>query len=471
MRSFTSGFLKETLFPHFEERKKIEAVLERVLAAGGRVYVVGGAVRDLFIDRATKDVDLEVHGLALDALENILRSFGVVNTIGKFFGVLRWEHSAVEWAVPRQDKSGRKPNVTIDPTLDITQALRRRDLTMNAMALDLATGEFIDPFGGYKDLMEKRARTPDPYFFTQDPLRFYRVMQFIARFELTPDEELDRVCATMSIKDISQERIEAEFDKLFLLSRTPSRGIRWIESLYRLPEVLPELAATVGILQEQSWHPEGDVFEHTMQALDAAAMYVLPDDHEKLVLLSAALCHDLGKALSTRIMDGRIRSIGHEITGVPLAQSLMKRITGNKKRIATVVKLVRYHMNPGSLVKGNASLAAYKRLAIKLFPETNCAFLALLAQADKRGRNPLRYIPLPGPIQDIQIFKDRAQEAGVLFGPVPPLLQGADLLTSMKPGPSLGAALKEAYALQINEGIEDKEVLKKRLLKKLGSVR
>ncbi len=467
MQTFTADFLKETLFPHADERKKIDHVLNDVTKAHGRIYVVGGAVRDLFIGRTTKDVDLEVHGLPLEALENILRSFGVVNTIGKFFGVLRWEYSRIEWAVPRKDESGRKPNVTLNPTLDITTALKRRDLTVNAMALDLATGEFIDPFGGYKDLKEKTARTPDAYFFTQDPLRFYRVMQFIARFNLTPDDELNRVCATMSIKDISQERIEAEFDKLFLLSDEPSRGIRWIESLGRLSEVLPELGATVGILQEKSWHPEGDVFEHTMQVIDAAATYLLPDDFQKVTLLSAALCHDLGKAVSTRVLDGRIRSIGHEITGVPLAKSLLKRITGNKKRIAVVTKLVRYHMDPGSFIKGNASLAAYKRLSIKLFPETNCAFLALLAQSDRRGRNPLRGVPLEDQASEITQFEEMASKAGVLFAPVPPILQGADLMNFIEPGPSLGAALKKAYELQINEDIEDKEVLKKRILKEL----
>lgn len=467
MRSITSTRIFK-LFPDAAERERVLGVLDRVAKVGGHVYIVGGAVRDLCIDRPIKDVDIEVHGIALEQLEALLKSFGVVNTIGKFFGVLRWEHSLIDWAIPRKDYAGRKPQVTIDPAMGIVQALRRRDLTINAMALDLATGHLEDPFGGYKDLMHKIARSPDPRFFTEDPLRFYRVMQFIARFELEPDDQLNQVCSTMSISDISSERIEAEFDKLFLLSTCPSRGIRWIESLGRLSEVLPELAATVGILQEQSWHPEGDVFEHTMQAIDAAAECSLPDAADKLTLVSAVLCHDLGKAVCTYIAEGRIRSKGHAEAGVPLARCLMNRITSNKKRIATVCTLVKFHMDPSSFIKNNASLAAYRRLAVKLAPYTTCAFLALVVEADRRGRNPLRTVPLSGPIEMVEEFKKKAAEAGVLCAPLPPLLSGLDLLDTIEAGPELGEALKKAYDMQIKHDIRDKDELKKRLLKILA---
>ena len=107
--------------------------------------------------------------------------------------------------------------------------------------------------------------------FVEDPLRLFRVMQFIGRFTMKPDKQLNEICARMSLKGISVERIESEFDKLLLKSKRPSLGIRWLLEIGRLQEIFPELAATIGVQQEPDWHPEGDVFEHTMQSLDAAA--------------------------------------------------------------------------------------------------------------------------------------------------------------------------------------------------------
>lgn len=461
---FVPASLLQKLFAHDDERELVQKALQAIEQAGGKGFLVGGAVRDLLIDSPIKDVDIEVYGLSLESLGQALQKFGIVNYIGKSFGVLRWEHSTIDWAVPRRDSAGRKPQVAFDPSMSMSDALRRRDLTINAMAINLATGELVDPFGGCQDLKNRTARSPDSRFFTEDPLRFYRVMQFIARFQLTPDAELNRVCATMDISSVSSERIEAEFDKLFLLASIPSSGIRWINGLNRLSEVLPELALTVGILQQIDWHPEGDVFEHSMQALDAAADCLYPDDTCKLILLSAALCHDLGKAVSTHIREGRIRSTGHDRAGVALAKSLMGRITHNKKRIATVCKLVRHHMAPLIFIRDHASDAAYRRLAAKLSPDATCAMLALLAEADKRGRNPARGVPLPGPISGVVQFKERAEAVGVLCEPLPPVLAGTDLLDIFKPGPCLGLALDRAYEMQINENITDKDTLKKRLM-------
>ncbi len=446
------------------ELNRVRQALQAIEVAGGKAYLVGGAVRDLLLDRVAKDSDIEVHYLSLEELEKVLQAYGVVNQVGKFFGVLKWEHSAIDWSIPRRDFAGRRPDVELNPAMGIKQALRRRDLTINAMALDLATGDLIDPFNGQSDLSNRVARSPDIKFFAEDPLRFYRVMQFIARFELVPDAELNELCRTMEIASVSVERIEAEFDKLFLLARSPSRGIRWVAVLGRLSEVLPELAATVGILQRYDWHPEGDVFEHTMQAIDAAAQLEYDSQYDKLLIVSAALCHDLGKAISTFIRDGRIRSTGHDIEGVPLAKSLMSRLTHHKKRRASVAKLVWHHMAPGLFVRNNASDAAYRRLAVKLAPDVNCYLLSLLAEADMRGRNPVRGSPLPGPIPAVVQFREHAERVGVLYGPVPFLLVGADLLDVLSPGPELGKVLKRAYDLQINENITDKSLLKKRAL-------
>lgn len=446
---------------------KVHAIVAAINSNKGRALLVGGAVRDMVMGRNVKDVDIEVYGLREDELENVLKQFGPVSVVGKAFGVFRVHGLDVDWSLPRADSPGRKPTVVIDPFMSVGTAARRRDLTMNAMALDLMTDELIDPCNGMSDIKNKILRTPDARFFIQDPLRFYRVMQFIARFEMSPDDELNALCAEMDIADISRERIEQEFRKMFLLSVRPSHGIRWLHKIGRLHEVLPELAATVGVEQNPQWHPEGDVFEHTMQAIDAAAIIAQKYDNEfdKLVLLYAALCHDLGKVTTTTNVNGVIKSIGHEKDSKKFARTMMKRITHNNDLIAAVSSLVLYHMTPLQFTSSKAKLPAYKRLANKLVHTVNMLMLIDLCIADKRGRNGAGHEPLTSDFPDVEIFKNKVEQAGVATSGVEPILKGADLLDIIQPGPQMGKLLASAYEVQIEQGITDKQVLKEHVVK------
>lgn len=433
-------------------------IVNHLLQQHASVYAVGGAVRDLLLGLPIHDLDIEVHGITSDQLEKILSAFGRVHYDGKSFGVFRIGGLPVDWSLPRRDSFGRKPLVEVDPSMTISEALKRRDVTMNAMAVALATGELIDPFGGYADVKNRVLATPDPTFFVQDPLRFYRVMQFVARFDMRPNTELNRVCASMDISTISAERIHAEFDKLCMLSKRPSLGIYWLKDIGRLHEVLPELAATVGIEQEPAWHPEGDVFEHSMQALDGAAARDL-DRAARKVLCYAALCHDLGKVTTTRRIDGRLRSLGHEQAGVAPARALCKRLTGSKTVVEQVALLVRHHMAPGHFVMNHAQPKAYKKLAKVLAPDVNLYMLSELAYADKLGRNPARTGPLTGPLPIIDEFIQRAREYGVLYEPEKPILTGADLMPLGFQGAALGRALDRVYEYQITQQSPNKETL------------
>jgi tRNA nucleotidyltransferase (CCA-adding enzyme) len=268
----------------------------------------------------------------------------------------------------------------------------------------------------------------------------------------------------MSLKGISVERIEAEVDKLFLKSKRPSLGIRWLKDIGRLGELFPELAATIGVEQEPDWHPEGDVFEHTMQSIDAAAQLTFDSNHEKLMALYGVLCHDLGKAVTTKIIDGRLRSLGHEDAGVPLAKSMMKRFTRRVDLIDAVAKLVKHHMAPVAFVKTSAKLPAYKRLAVKLAPETNIQLLAKVSLADRRGRNGTSQLPLTDEIPEIIQFLKIAENASIMYKPEDPILHGRDVLGIIEPGPQMGQLLKRAYEIQIEQGIKDKHELLKRIL-------
>jgi len=453
--------------------EKISPILHEIKTMGGTAYLVGGSVRDLVLARPLKDFDIEVHGLDPVILESILEKFGTVVLVGKQFGVLRLFHLDIDWSLPRRDSIGRKPTIFVDPTMTLEHACRRRDITINAMALNLHEYHeykelrIIDLYGGLEDIKNKRLRAVDSTLFTQDPLRFFRVMQFIGRFEMQPDLELTTICKTMSLSDdtgpLARERIFEEIKKLCLKSRRPSLGFRWLEAIGRLHEIFPELYALIGVPQRKDYHPEGDVFEHSMQALDAAAQYDgYQDEDEKFLITIAALCHDLGKPMTT---DENLHCHGHDHAGVMPAQSLLKRITDDIFLSKAVSKLVRYHLAPFMLLREGAGARAYKRLAAKLAPEVTMRQLGLVALADHRGRNSESNEPLVLYQDKYDQFIAKAQEANVVHKPEAPVLLGRHLLDDIPAGPKMGKLLDKAYEIQIDEGITDVEELKRRVLK------
>ncbi|MBD3231129.1 HD domain-containing protein [Candidatus Dependentiae bacterium] len=461
----------------FKSIEEIKPILQDIVKVGGVAYLVGGSVRDLVLGKTIKDIDIEVHKISLDKLQNCLKKFGPVRLVGKKFGVLRIDGLDIDWSLPRKDSKGRKPKVEIDPEMTINQALRRRDLTMNAMAIDLSEfiknpnmePKIIDPFGGLEDIQEKKLRAVDAQFFLQDPLRFFRVMQFLARFEMEPDKCLNELCKEMDLHDVylnkpvSKERIFEEIKKLFLKSRRPSLGFRWLHKINRLRDIFPELYDLISVEQRKDYHPEGDVFEHTMQTLDAAAQFdEYQNQGEKFLLMLAALCHDLGKAITT---DENLSCKGHEKAGVPITKKLLKRFVLDKDLIKSVCKLVKYHLRPGQLLQQESSIKAYKRLAKALAPEISLRQVAILNLCDVRGRNPKKHVPLKRVYQDrFEKFLNKIREINIEHGPEEPVLKGRHLLDVIQPGPEMGKLLKKAYEIQMDENIKDVEELKKRVL-------
>lgn len=461
--------IQNRVYDLLDKYKAIVPIIEKISQKKGSSYLVGGAVRDLLLDIDISDIDIEVHNLNFEDLSNLLSEFGTVNYVGKSFGVLKVGNIPIDWSLPRRDSSGRKPDVKIDPDLTIEEALKRRDLTINAMAIDLKNISLIDPFGGFNDLQNKILRSPDNNFFVQDPLRFYRVMQFIPRFGMYPSDDLNQVCKTMDISNISIERIEYEFEKMLLKSVKPSLGFLWLKDIGRIKEILPELADTIKTKQEIEWHPEIYVFTHLMQSLDAAAKFDYKDDNEKLIMMYAALCHDLGKATTTRFIDGRLRSLGHEKAGISLTKRMLKRITKKVDLISQVAALVGFHMVPLSYIRCDAKKSTYKKFALKLKKyDLNIFMVSKLCLADKQGRNGKSSEPLDITFKDLDQFIQNASDAGVLYSYVEPLLLGRDLKNLVEPGPRMGEILKYAYKIQLDKDISDKELLKQKVIKKFN---
>jgi len=443
-----------------------KGIAEELSRAGGRAYLVGGSVRDRLLGLASKDLDIEVHGLAPERVEQILSSFGEVICVGRAFGVYRIKGLDADFSLPRRDnKIGaghRGFEVQIDPDLDLTEASRRRDLTINSMALDLVSGELLDPHGGQADLNAGVLRATDPASFAEDPLRGLRVAQFAARFDLRPDAQLISLCESLDLSELPGERILEEIRKLLLKGSLPSAGLSILEQTGQI-RFFPELAALIEVPQDPEWHPEGDVWVHTLMVVDAAAVLRSETDQPE-ALMFGALCHDLGKAVTTVRERGRIRSPGHSEEGEPLVESLLGRMKAPHDLIRQVALLTRYHLLPYFLVREQATARAYRRLARRLWEASvSMAQLELVARADHLGRTTPE--ALAGTFPEGDEFLRRAEELRVEQEAPADVVLGRHLIArGLEPGPGFGPLLARCREVQDETGWTDPDRILDRVL-------
>ena len=360
---------------------------EDVASEGGRAFFVGGYVRDQLMGRETKDIDVEVYGIAPERLRALLAKRGRVYEKGAFFGVLSLEHTHLDIAMPRREsRTGAKHtdfDVSVDPFLSTKEASRRRDLTVNAMLMDICTGQIVDHWGGREDLKSGVLRHVDASTFPEDALRVFRVAQFAARFEMRVAQETIELCRGMDVRDLTRERVYEETCKALLQAKQPSVFFAVLEAVGHLEEFFPEVAATRGVPQNPQYHPEGDVYRHTMLVLDQAAL-LRHRAVEPLFFMFAALCHDLGKIDSTRIEeDGRITSHMHPVSGRPIAARQLRRLSDNARLLRYVDDMVLNHMRPNAM----AMCQSKKKKTRLLFDACVCPEdLILLSRADASGK-------------------------------------------------------------------------------------
>jgi tRNA nucleotidyltransferase (CCA-adding enzyme) len=432
-------------------------IAEAVRDAGGRALVVGGWVRDRLLGRESKDVDLEVFGVPSDRLRTLLESLGRVETVGESFQV--YKAGDIDVSLPRREsKAGRGHRgfaVAGDPAMTAEEAARRRDFTVNAISWDPLTDQYVDPFDGRSDLDRALLRVVDPATFSDDSLRVLRAVQLAARFDLHLDEETKAICRRIPLDDLPAERVWGEFEKLLSAPR-PSVGFALALELGVIEKLFPELHALVGCVQEPEWHPEGDVWVHTLQVIDQARTRVPDLDRPRqLAIMLGAVCHDLGKPATTAFLDGRIRSIDHEEQGVAPASALLDRLNVNAidgydvRR--QVLGITAQHLKPGMWFKARDEVGdgAFRRLAQKVDLE----LLARVAKADCMGREPGVFN-----CEAMDWFLDRARRLGVEHRPPAPILLGRHLLElGMAPGPKVGEILKAVYEQQLDGAVSSLE--------------
>lgn len=411
--------------------------------AGARILLVGGAVRDSLLGLPVHDWDLEVYGLSENRLEACLAPFAA-HRVGARCAV--WVVAGAEIALPQ---SGGIP----DPYIPWSIAARRRDFTVNALAWDWQSGQVLDAVGGLRDLQEKRLRVVNPDTFVEDPLRAFRTARLAGQLDFHLDAASVRICQklAMALPGLPAERLRKEWEALLLRGRNLRRA--W-DALAQTGSIgaFPALAALQAVPQRPDAHPEGDVWIHTGKVLAEAAKLRQDQAARDLVLMLAAILHDLGKANCTRRDPRQIwRAIGHEQVLAPAILFLNRYFPG-AHLLSQIIPLLRWHGEPHALFHAQAGRKAYTRLALQV-PDRS--LLLDLALADARGAG---HLEVPAIASTREIW----QQLGLWETLPDALLRGEDLVAlGVAPGPRLGQILRSAYQKQVLEHHHDRRTLLK----------
>ena len=429
------GELPQT--PIFAAAEKAVAVLHK---AGYKAFFVGGAVRDLLLGRPPDDVDV-----ATSARPGEIQAlFDNAIPIGAAFGIITVviDGIPVEVATFRAERGysdGRRPDhvaYTDDEVLDVT----RRDFTVNGLLLDPATKEIVDCVGGLDDLRAGVLRAiGDPVVrFGEDHLRILRLVRFAAKlgFELDPASKAAASAAAGKLRLIAAERIRAELEKI-LAGPFPAEGFEMLAELGILKVVLPEVDALRGVEQPKQFHPEGDVFVHTMLLLRHAA-WKDPD------LMWSALLHDVGKPGTQTFRDGVPHFYGHEVLGAEMAAGILARLRLPSASVERITRAVRSHMR-------FASVHAMKK----------AKWMRMIADPDfplELELHRLDCAACHGLLDNYVLMLDRMREYARLPAPRKPFLNGNDIIAlGLKPGALFSRILAEAEDLRLEGELESRE--------------
>ena len=439
-------------------------IAERFVAAGHRIYLVGGTVRDAIAGRPgglepDESVDIDLTTTARpDEIERLLRPAAeAVWTQGKRFGTIgalvngrRFEittHRAEAY-----DPESRRPEVVFGD--DVVDDLSRRDFTVNSMALSLPDLQMIDPFGGLSDLAARLLRTPlDPAVsFSDDPLRMLRAARFIAGYGLVPGDGL--LAAVSELRDrlaiVSAERVREELDKLIVLP-SPSAGLWFLVRTGLASLFLPELPALE--LAQDPIHRHKDVLAHTIAVVEKTS----PDK----VLRLAALFHDVGKPRTRHVGPDGVSFHHHDVVGARMARERMKALRYPSDEIDQVEELVRLHLRFHTYQLGwtDSAVRRYAREAGVLLDKLN-----ELTRCDCTTRNANRARALNARMDELEerISELRAREE---LDAIRPELDGNAVMAELglSPGREVGEALAYLLQIRLDEGLVGDDEIRRRL--------
>lgn len=432
---------------------KAEEIAERVHALGGLAYYVGGYVRDRLLGRDSKDIDIEIHGITEDALIELLSDMGETASFGRSFGIHTLRGTGIDIALPRTERSTgqghRQFDVSVDPFIGTEAASSRRDFTINALMKDVLTGEILDYHGGREDLEKGIIRHVSDASFADDPLRVLRAASFASRLGFEIAEETASLCRSIDISQLSSERIEEELAKALLGSDSPSVFFEELRRMDQLSFWFPELEALIDLPQDPLYHPEGDVWVHTMEVIDRAAALRDKTD-EPLSFMLLCLCHDFGKAVTTELIKGRYHAYQHEVKGIPVIESFLRRIVKEKSIRRYVTGMVPLHMRPNVAAFSKPSVKSTNRLFYEAASPGDLVYFAicdkpvLAGEENFTGDSDFLW-------ERLSVFEDTMSK---------PHITGKDLIEAgISPGEELGRLLDYALKLRL-AGIDKDQAMK-----------
>lgn len=446
---------------------KMEAIFEHIHQIGGSSYFVGGVVRDHFlgVGISPKDFDVEVFGVDIPVLRSTLQyqcgnSDMKLNEVGASFGVFKVSFTdgdrdvEIDFSVPRRDNKigvGHKDfEVVVDKNMSVHSAAHRRDFTVNAIYVDTVWGTVVDPVGGMFDLNRGVLRTVNNSTFGEDPLRILRAFQFLSRFPSFSAYYTLRCVVYEMIrggvhKELPKERIWEEWKK-WAFGPYSGNGLKFLFDSCALP-MYPEIEALCMVDQDETHHPEGNVFRHTVHVLNSLCDVVSGKGDSVLVVKFAALCHDFGKVTTTELhADGRTTAYGHQDAGVEPTISFMNSIGAPDWLIKRVVPLVKEHMVCAELGSTEVTPRIVRRLANRLSPAT-IEELAVLTRADFSGRPPKPVGQFPA----METILKVASELNVADDSVKPIIMGRHLIDfGMEPDIIFKKILSACFEAQLD---------------------
>jgi len=460
---------------------------------GKEIYAVGGCVRDKIMNRITSEFDLLITHNTAQEIINKLKPYGRVDLVGKSFGVIKFTKAdhTYDIALPRQDKPKKeKPKahkdfiIEADPDMPVEADLKRRDFRCNSMAVHLEDGTVLDPFNGKEDINLKKIRLTNPKSFPDDPLRIIRAARFASVLGFSLEQKIYSSAKKVDLTGLSMERVNEELFKILLDSSQPSCGLEELFTLDALRQLFPELYALTLSIQDSKFHPEKDkyghnsVWQHTKITVDQAKRLTNKSDlsrQEKLVLLLAALFHDIGKPATANweFKKGRmvITNNRHDITGEKITKKVFDRLKifsweGYDIR-KTVLSLIQCHHRASELWQNRKIVTkkAFNRLAVDVSGEIT--LLVYLDAADRAGRNET-------PVYDLdkmsQWIINKFKSLNVSKKTITPIIMGRDLMKlGIQPGPEMGKLLKQLYQLQLDTDFVTKKdglIIAKKLITK-----
>jgi len=382
--------MKTQNFAHKIQHPVFKVVSQIISEKGLEAYVIGGFVRDLLLERPSKDIDIVVVGDGLALAEEAAKILRVKKvSLFKNFGTAQFNYKDldIEFVGARKEsyqEDSRKPAIEVG---SLSDDQKRRDFTINALAIDLrkeSFGQLIDPFDGLNDLEKGILKTPlDPNTtYSDDPLRMMRAIRFATQLNFQIERaSLEAILANASrLQIISQERIMDELNKI-ILSDCPSRGFELLLSTKLLHEFFPEMVALCGV-ETRNGKAHKDNFYHTLEVLDN-----ISENTTNLWLRWAAILHDIAKPPTKRFDEVVGWTFhGHEDLGARMVPKLFKRMRlplDNKMKY--VQQLVRLHLRPIALVKGHVTDSAIRRLLFEAGDDIED--LMLLCNADITSKN------------------------------------------------------------------------------------